>query len=101
MTTSVSINFIFENGLGQLQMLILDSNTLQIGDMLIISGYKNGTSSQNEIINSSTGYPILSIGSGGLVFTLDFIPGFSVFQVSLSAVIPASRTIINLEFLTY
>ena len=80
-------------------MNIFDTNSLQIGDTIIISGYTNGTPQENEIINNPLGYVLLSITSG-FQFELDFIPGFFPYQIYLLAIIPASKTVINLEFLT-
>jgi hypothetical protein len=99
LTTNISINSLFVNFLGQIQLLIFDVNTLIIGDIIIISGYDNGTPQENEIVNNPLGYPILNI-QYGFLYTLDFIPGFFPFQSYLTGIIPSTKTVINLEFLT-
>ena len=82
---------------------------LQLGDVVVITGYINGTTEENRIINDENGFTIINIAPGMYSdeYTLSPTPSFGVWQTNgsydrysyLSITKKSSQTIINLEFL--
>ena len=82
---------------------------LQLGDVVVITGYINGTTEENRIINDENGFTIINIAPGTYSdeYTLSPTPSFGVWQTNgsydrysyLSITKKSSQTIINLEFL--
>ena len=99
LTTNLGITLLDISGTGHLRAVINDPNTLAIGDTIVISGTIAGTIAQNELINNRDGYEIINIIFGNQ-FILNLIPGFAITEYYMTAVLPASKTVINIEFLT-